>query len=397
MIRKSQNDVSNYQRTSWFFYNSHIRSAFFQIITLLLVVGLIIWISKNVYVNLLRINIASGFGFLKNRSGFDIDQTLIPYTSNSSYFRALVVGFLNTLTVTAISIIPATLIGLFVGIGRLSSNKLVSWICRIYVEIFRNIPPLLVIFFCYKCILSVLPNPRSSIILPLHIYINNRGISFPKPILYAGFETITLSILAGLLMSFFIVKFSQKYHDKTGKNIPSFYISMLFIIALPIGTFIFIGCPIDFDFPRVTRFNLTGGLSVGPEFISLNFALSFYTASFISEIFRSGIVSISKGQLEAAISLGLRQSQINRFILIPQAIKVIIPPLTSQYLNLLKNSSLAVAIGFADLVSVGGTILNQTGQAIEIVAIWISVYLSLSIMISLFMNWFNKKVALVEK
>ncbi|MBA5724116.1 ABC transporter permease subunit [Liberibacter sp. Z1] len=352
---------------------------------------------NNISENMAKANASFGFGFLNGRAGFQIDQGIVPYTNNSSYFMALIVGLCNTLTVAILGIIPSTLIGILVGTGRLSSNKLVSWICRIFVEIFRNIPPLVVIFFWYKAVLSTLPGPHSSITLPFGIFLNNRGLSFPKLIIDTHAIILLLALLLGIVLSVFVSKSVRKFHEKTGHYLPNFRIYTLLILGLPIVVFYAGRLQLYFDTPKLGRFNFEGGATISPEFISLYMALSFYTASFIAEIVRSGISAVPRGQVEAATALGLSSGQAALLVIIPQAMRAIIPPLTSQYLNLLKNSSLAVAVGFSDLVSVGGTILNQTGQAVEIVVIWMSVYFSLSIIVSLFMNWFNAKVSLVER
>lgn len=374
-----------------------MRGIFYQVLTLVVLAAFVYWIADNTIENLKRANIASGYGFLNGRAGFDVGQSLIAFTSDSTYQRALVVGLLNTLLVAVCGIFTATIIGFAVGIGRLSHNWLIAKLSLAYVEIFRNIPPLLVIFFWYSGVLAILPQPRESAALPLNMFLNNRGLAFPKPIFEDGSMYTVLAFFIAIVASFFVARYARKKQEATGQRFPVLWTALGLIIGLPLLTFLATGSPITFDVPVAGKFNLTGGSVIGPEFLSLFLALSFYTAAFIAEIVRAGIRGVSKGQTEAAHALGIRPGLTTRLVVVPQALRIIIPPLTSQYLNLTKNSSLAVAIGYADLVAVGGTILNQTGQSIEIVTIWIVVYLSLSLATSLFMNWFNARMALVER
>lgn len=374
-----------------------IRGLLYQVLVFTLLVVFIYWIIGNTVENLRRANIASGFDFLRGRAGFDISQTLIPYTSDSTFGRALVVGLLNTLLVAITGIITASVVGFIVGIGRLSKNWLVSKICTVYVEVFRNIPPLLVIFFWYLGVLSVLPQPRESIALPLSSFLNNRGFFLPKTVWGPGAWLVLVGLALAIAMVWFVSRRARARQMATGQQFPVFWTSVGLIVGLPVLAFMAAGFPLTIEFPQKGTFNLTGGFQVKPEFIALYLALSFYTASFIAEIVRAGILGVSKGQTEASYALGLRPRQALRLVIVPQALRIIIPPLTSQYLNLTKNSSLAIAVGYADLVAVGGTILNQTGQSIEVVAIWMIVYLGLSLLTSAFMNWFNAKMALVER
>ena len=378
-------------------YDPKIRGLFYQIVTVLALVGIIYVIVSNTADNLRRANISSGFGFLNGRAGFDLGQSLIEYSSDYSYLRALEVGFLNTLLVAVVGIALATVVGLLIGIGRLSSNWLIARLCTVYVELFRNIPPLLVIFFWYVTVINILPQVRASIALPLDIFINNRGVYFPKPIFGEGFGFVTIAFLLGVVLSIMHARWASMRQMATGKRAPVLPVVLALVVGLPLIVFFIQGMPLTFDVPTAGKFNLTGGSNIGPEFVSLLLALSFYTAAFIAEIVRAGIRGVAKGQSEAANALGVRPGLAMRLIVIPQAMRIIIPPLTSQYLNLIKNSSLAVAIGYADLVAVGGTILNQTGHSIEIVAIWMVFYVSVSLLTSLFMNWFNAKMALVER
>ncbi|CAN7414105.1 amino acid ABC transporter permease [Pararhizobium sp. LjRoot235] len=382
---------------SSFLNDPKVRGYFYQIITVLVLVIAVVWITQNTIENLKRANIASGYGFLVGRAGFDLGQSLIAYTSDSTYGRALVVGFANTLLVAVTGIITATIIGFLVGIGRLSHNWLIAKLSTVYVEVFRNIPPLLVIFFWYSGVLAVLPQPRDSLQLPLNMYVNNRGLAFPRPVFESGAQFTFYSLVLAVIASIFFARYARKQQMETGKRLPVLWVVLGMVIGVPLLTFLVTGMPISFDVPIAGKFNLTGGSVVGPEFLSLYLALSFYTAAFIAEIVRAGIRGVSHGQSEAAHALGIRPGLTTRLVVVPQAMRIIIPPLTSQYLNLTKNSSLAIAVGYADLVAVGGTILNQTGQSVEVVSIWLVVYLTLSLLTSLFMNWFNAKMALVER
>lgn len=378
-------------------YDPKVRSIVFQIVVFVVLVLAIGWIVSNTIENLKRANISSGYGFLDSRAGFDIAVALIPFTSDSTFGQALVVGFLNTLMVAAVGIVTATIVGFLIGVGRLSKNWLISRICTVYVEVFRNIPPLLVIFFWYLGVLSVLPLPRDSIELPFYSYLNSRGFFFPRAIWAEGAWLIPVALVVAIAMSWFVARRARARQMATGQTFPVLWTSLALILGLPVIAFVVMGFPLSFDYPVLGTFNLNGGWTVKPEFLALYLALSFYTASFIAEIVRAGILGVSHGQSEASYALGLRAGQTLRLVVVPQAMRIVIPPLTSQYLNLTKNSSLAVAIGYPDLVAIGGTILNQTGQSIEVVAIWMVVYLGLSLTTSVFMNWFNSRMALVER
>jgi general L-amino acid transport system permease protein len=378
-------------------YNPELRGYAYQTLTVLILGALVIYAWTNAAENLARANMTTGFGFLNSRAGFDLAQNLIAYSSDSSYFRALQVGLLNTLLVAACGIVTATIVGLLVGIGRLSSNWLIARICTVYVEIFRNIPPLLVIFFWYKGVLSLLPDIKKAIGLPFSVYLSNRGIYVPTPMFGEGFYIVSIAIVIGIVLSIAFARWAKAKQMRTGERSPVLLFSLALIVAVPLIVFFMIGSPLSFDYPVLGKFNMMGGSVLGPEFISLYMALSFYTAAFIAEIVRAGIRGVSKGQSEAAHALGVRPGLTTRLVVLPQALRIIIPPLTSQYLNLIKNSSLAVAVGYADLVAVGGTILNQSGHSVEIIAIWMMVYVSISLVTSLFMNWFNAKMALVER
>ncbi len=381
----------------FFLNNPTVRGLIVQIA---LVVGVIVafgWIGLNTAENLQRANIASGYDFLEERAGFEIGQSPIAYSPDRSYGYALLVGLLNTFVVAGLGIVAATIIGFLIGVGRLSSNWLIRKLSTVYVEVFRNIPPLLVILFLYFGVLAVLPSPRDAIHIGLGFSLSNRGIFMPKILMEPGAGFIGIAILVAIAAIVAIAVWARRRQMETGRQFPVIRTGIALLIGLPFLAFVLAGSPLGLEIPEQTRFSLRGGIQLQPEFLALVMALSVYTASFIAEIVRAGILAVSHGQTEAAYSIGLRAAPTLRLVVIPQAMRVIIPPLTSQYLNLTKNSSLAVAIGYADLVSVGGTILNQTGQAVEIVAIWMVIYLSISLTTSLFMNWFNRKMALVER
>jgi general L-amino acid transport system permease protein len=378
-------------------YNPELRQFVYQALTVIFIVWLVWYAWTNAAQNLAKANMTAGFGFLNGRAGFDIAQTPIAYSSDSTYFRALVLGLINTLIVAACGIVTASIIGLAVGIGRLSNNWLIARLSTIYVEVFRNIPPLLVIFFWYKGVLSLLPDVKKALSLPLSVYVSNRGIFMPAPIFGEGIWTVLIAFAIGIVGAIFYTRWANKKQLATGIRPPVLWVNLALIIGLPLIAFVATGFPVTFDVPILGKFNMKGGTVVGPEFLSLYMALSFYTAAFIAEIVRAGIRGVSTGQSEAAHALGIRHGLTTRLVVLPQALRIIIPPLTSQYLNLTKNSSLAVAIGYADLVAVGGTILNQSGHSIEIIGIWMMIYVSISLVTSLFMNWFNAKMALVER
>lgn len=378
-------------------YDPKFRGIFYQVLTLLIVLVVGWWIFDNTTENLARSGTASGYGFLRGRAGFDIGQSLIAYTSDSTYGRAIVVGFLNTMLVAILGIFTATVVGFIIGLGRLSRNWLIAKLCTLYVEIFRNIPVLLIIFFWYKGVLDSLPQVRDSIALPFNIFLNNRGLAFPNPIWGEGAWLIPVAFLVGVVATIVVARWARQRQAATGKQFHTIWTGAGLIIGLPILAFLIMGAPLTFDSPIAGRFNMTGGARILPEFVALYVALSLYTASFIAEVIRAGIRGVAKGQSEAAFALGLQPSHTTRLVVVPQAMRIIIPPLTSQYLNLTKNSSLGVAIGFPELFSTTSTTLNQTGQAVEAISIMLTVYLAISIATSIFMNWFNAKMALVER
>ncbi|MBO0904762.1 amino acid ABC transporter permease [Jiella sonneratiae] len=377
--------------------NPTIRGIVIQVGLILSLVAFTWWIVTNTARNLAEANIASGFGFLWSRAGFDIAITPIAYTSNDTYGHALVVGIVNTLIISAAGIAFATMLGFVVGIGRLSGNFLIRMLSTVYVEIFRNIPPLLVILFWYFGVLSVLGAPRGLAENVFGVYLTNRGLQVPAVIFSFLAWASLAAFVVGIVATIVIARRNRARQLATGERKPLLWTAVALIVGLPILAFLVTGLPATLEFPTANRFNLAGGIQIRPEFISLWLALSIYTGAFIAEIVRAGIMSVSKGQNEAASALGLTRGQALRLVVVPQAFRVIIPPLTSQYLNLTKNSSLGLAVGYPELVAVGSTVLNQSGQSIEVVCIWMLVYLTISLSVSFFMNWFNAKMALVER
>jgi len=381
-----------------FWQDSRVRATIFQIIAIIAVAGFFIYIFNNVLDNLERRGINTGFAFLNNEAGFGIVQTLIAYDESYTFGRTFIVGLLNTILVSALGIFFATIIGFIVGIARLSSNWLIARMATVYIEIFRNIPLLLQIVFWYFAVLQALPSPRQSMALGEVVFLNIRGLYLPAPVLEPGFWLTPVTFVIAIAAVIFIIQWASKRQDRTGQPFPKLPVAFILLLGLPLLAFTVTGFPLSWDLPVLKGFNFQGGIVIIPELAALLLALSIYTATFIAEIVRSGIQAIDRGQTEAAHALGLRPTLTLQLVIIPQALRVIIPQLTNQYLNLTKNSSLATAVGYPDLVAVfAGTTLNQTGQAIEVIAMTMAVYLMLSLLISLFMNWYNKKMALVER
>jgi len=359
-----------------------------------LFVGALAWISyeivSNASENLKAQRITAGFGFLANTAGFDVNQNLIPYAGSDTYTRVFFVGLLNTLLVSVIGIFFATLIGFLVALGRLSPNWLLARISGGYVELVRNLPLLFQILFWYLAVLAALPNPRQSIALFGSFFLSNRGLVIPKPVGEPGLEAFVLAILIAIVASVGLWRYARWQLFQNGKVIKVWPYVLGLLAGLPLFDALIFGAPVSFEVPVLKGFNFSGGSRVIPEFVALTLALSTYTAAFIAEIVRAGILSVHKGQMEAGSSLGLQRGSVLRLIVIPQALRVILPPLTNQYLNLTKNSSLAVAIGYPDLVSVfAGTTLSQTGQAIEIIGITMGVYLLISLVTSAIMSFYG--------
>jgi len=378
--------------------NGRFRGWLLQALTLT-IVGVLLWsLFDNLQANLAHRGISTGFDFLDTEAGFGIITHLVEYSESSTYGRAFLVGLLNTLLVSFMGIILATLFGVIVGVARLSSNWLISRLALGYVELIRNIPLLLQIFFWYFAVLRSLPSPRQSINWGDAIFMNNRGIYLPSPLPGEGFSLAGWAMAAALILSIVIFRWVKRRQHITGKTFPRWRVATGLLLGLPLLTLALQGFPLSWELPALRGFNFQGGLVMIPEFMALLLALSIYTASYIAEIVRGGIQAVNKGQSEAALSLGLSRGQTLRLVILPQALRVIIPPLTSQYLNLLKNSSLAAAIAYPELVSVfAGTVLNQTGQAVEVIGITMGVYLLISLSISLLMNWYNQKMRLVER
>jgi general L-amino acid transport system permease protein len=354
----------------------------------------LVWIGyeivANARTNLETQRITSGFGFLSHTAGFDVNQTLIPYSGSDTYTRVFLVGLLNTLLVSVIGVFFATVIGFVVGLGRLSPNWLLARVAGAYVELIRNLPLLFQILFWYLAVLAALPNPRQSFVLFGTFYLSNRGLIVPRPVADPGFGPFALSILVAIVASLLLQRYARRQLFEKGGSITIWpYVTGL-LIGLPALAALIFGAPLSFEVPMLRGFNFAGGSRVIPEFVALTVALSTYTGAFIAEIVRAGILSVHKGQMEAGASLGLSRGATLRLIVIPQALRVILPPLTNQYLNLTKNSSLAVGIGYPDLVSVfAGTALSQTGQAIEILAITMGVYLTISLVTSAIMSFYG--------
>ena len=385
-------------KVSNFIFNKNVQGVFYQAITLSLVILGIYYIVQNTAQNMVARGLASGFNFLGVESQFDIQMTLIEYSPTSTYFDAFIVGLLNTLLVAGIGILFATIIGFAFGIMRLSSNWLVAKIAESYIEIIRNIPLLLQIFFWYFAVLRALPKPKQSLEFMDSIFLNNRGLFVPDPNIGEGSSILFYLFWLSVIISIGIFVWAKKRQNKTGKTFPAFFTSMALILGTFTVTFAALGFPISFEYPELKGFNFKGGMKLIPELVALTFALAMYTAAFIAEVVRAGIQSVSKGQTEAARSVGLKEGLVLRLIIIPQALRVIVPPLTNQYLNLTKNSSLAAAIAYPDLVLVfAGTALMQTGQAIEIIGMVMGVYLFLSLFTSIIMNLFNRYMKVGER
>jgi len=366
-----------------------------------LVVGAILWVAlqlfHNTQANLEARNIASGFGFLSVEGGLPINDSLLPYTPADTYGRAFLVGAVNTLFVSGLAIALATVLGVLVGVARVSTNWLVARLAAVYVEVLRNIPLLLTLFFCYSTLLAFLPAPRRSLTPLAGIFINNRGVFVPRPHWLDGMGWVAAALVLGALGAFLLVRQSKRMRDDTGRGLPAGWLSLGLVIGLPTLTYFLAGRPLAFDVPVLQGFNFKGGMVLRPEFTALLVGLVLYTAAFIGENVRSGIQSVDKGQLDAAKALGLRPGLIMRKVILPQTLRVCIPATTNDYTSLVKNSSLAVAIGYPDMVSIGGTIIGQNDQAIEVIGMWMAVYLTINLVVSLVMNWFNAKVQLVER
>ncbi len=373
------------------------RAIVYQVAALVLVFLFGYYIFCNTQANLQRQSIATGFGFLNREAGFEIGEPVISYSAADTYARALLVGVLNTLKVSAVGTVLTILLGLVVGMSRLSRNWLLSKLAGVYIEVLQNIPVLLQLFFWYGLFHSSFPGPRQSLHPIPGVFINNRGFYFPIPQSHPAIVWMALALAAACIICYVLNRWAKARQDKTGRIFPVFATSAAILVGLPLAVWLAFGAPTGLNIPHLIGFNFEGGYSFSPEFGALLFGLVLYTSAFVAEIVRAGIQAVSTGQTEAAMSIGLRPKLVMTLVVLPQALRVIIPPLTSQMLNLIKNSSLAVAIGYPDFVSVANTTINQTGQAIEGVAMIMVVYLAISLITSGFMNLYNKRTALVER
>ena len=380
-----------------FWHDPSKRAIVYQAVALVVVFALGYYIFSNTQANLRRQSIATGFGFLDREAGFAIGESLISYSAADTYARALLVGVLNTLSVAFIGVVLTIFLGILVGVARLSTNWLVSRLAGGYIEVLQNIPVLLQLFFWYSIFHDALPSPRQSFNPVAGVFINNRGFYFPIPASHPAYLWAGVALAVALLLTVLLRRWARIRQDKTGRRFPVWSVGSGLFIVLPFIAWIAAGAPTAMNVPHLQGFNFEGGVSFSPEFAALLLGLVLYTSAFVAEIVRAGIQAISHGQTEAAMSLGLRSNLVLTLIILPQALRVIIPPLTSQMLNLTKNSSLAVAIGYPDFVSVANTTINQTGQAIEGVLLIMVVYLFFSLVTSAYMNWYNKKKALVER
>jgi len=374
-----------------------VRAVVLQVLFVAAVVAVGWFLVHNTLVNLRRQNIATGFDFMHREAAFGIGESVIDYSPADTYFRAFLVGLTNTLYVSALGIVLATILGTVMGLARLSGNWLVAKLAQIYVETFRNIPLALQLLFWWGLLREAAPAPRQAWQVLPDVFVSNRGIVFPVPIADPAFAWMAMAGLVGIAATWALFRWARTRQARTGQQFPIGWVGLALILGLPVAVFFAAGAPLRFDVPALRGFNFTGGSGVSPEFAALLLGLVIYTASFIAEIVRAGVLAVNWGQSEAAMALGLTQGQRMRLVVLPQALRVIVPPMTSEYLSLTKNSSLAVIIGFPDLVSVANTTMNQTGQAVEGIALIMAVYLAISLLISLFMNLYNRSVALVER
>jgi general L-amino acid transport system permease protein len=375
-----------------------IRAVFYQLVLLAALLWLGVEFALNAKANLDTQRITSGFGFLDTTAGFGINQSLIPYNESDTYARVFFVGLLNTLLVAAIGIVLATILGFFVGLARLSRNWLVARLAGGYVELIRNLPLLFQLLFWYLAVLGTLPGPRQSISLFGAIFLNNRGIIVPAPVAGEGSGAVIAVFALSVIATIALRVWAKRRQMRTGRQFPLLWTGLALVVGPPLVALVAMGFPIRFESPELRGFNFVGGVRLLPEFIALLLALTTYTAAFIAEVVRAGVLAVPRGQTEAAFALGLRRGLALRLIVVPQALRVIVPPLTNQYLNLTKNSSLAVAVGYPDLFAVfAGTALHQTGQAIEIIAITMAVYLAISLITSALMNWYNARIQVAER
>jgi general L-amino acid transport system permease protein len=374
-----------------------LRGIAYQVAFVAAVVGLGAFLIHNMLGNIARQNIATGFGFLEKEAAFGIGESLIAYSPADTYGRALLVGLTNTLYVAALGIVLATVLGTLMGLARLSSNWLVAKLAQIYVETFRNIPLLLQLFFWWGLLNKMAPGPRQAWEVLPDVFVSNRGVAYPVPAANSAYYYVLAAFCIGIAVAIGFHRWAKQRQMATGRQAPVGWVALALIVGLPVLVFLGFGAPLKLDVPALKGFNFSGGHTMSPEFTALLLGLVIYSGTFIAEIVRAGILAVSWGQSEAAMALGLKSGQRMRLVVLPQALRVIVPPLTSQYLGITKNSSLAVAIGYPDLVSIANTTMNQTGQAVEAIIIIMSVYLIISLTISLAMNVYNRAVALVER
>lgn len=378
-------------------YDPAKRAVFIQGLMIVLTAAFVIWVVNNTLGNLARLNIASGYGFLEERSGFGVPMSLIAYSPQSTYLRAFEVGLLNTLLVSAMGIVAATIIGFAMGVARLSSNWLIRSIATIYVEGLRNVPVLLQIFFWYFAVLGALPQPRDAASFLDSVFLSNRGLYVPAPIPEAYFWATPIAFALSVLAVIAMRRWAKRRLELTGTEIPLGWASLALLVVPAFITWWATGAPLQWSMPELKGFRFVGGLAVVPELVALWFALSMYTGAFIAEAVRGGIQSVDKGQRDAARSIGLSRTQTLRLVVIPQAMRVIVPPVTNQYLSLTKNSSLGAAIGYPELMNISGTMLNQTGQAVEVLGLTMAVYAAICLAIAFLMNLYNRAVRIPER
>lgn len=388
---------NNTSSKSYFWNDQKTRAILYQVITAAFVAFLGYYLISNVQSNMAKQSIASGFGFIEKEAAFEIGESLIEYSAADTYGKALLVGVLNTLKISLIGMVLTTILGTIIGVFTLSSNWLIAKLGFIYVEIFQNIPVLLQLFFCYALFYETFPSPRQALNPITGVFVTNRGIDFAVPAAHPAWMYIGWAFVAACIIVYLVNRWAVKRQEQTGQQFPILWVGIGILIGFPLITWFLNGAPVQMDIPELKGFNFQGGKNISPEFSALLIGLVLYTASFIAQIVRAGIQSISRGQTEAAMTIGLKPTMVLKLVIFPQALRVIVPPLTSQLLNLTKNSSLAVAIGYPDFVQVAGTTINQTGQAVEGVAMMMLVYLTFSLLTSAFMNWYNKKIAIVER
>ena len=378
--------------------NKDTRSVILQILTITLLFAFLAYIVNNAVLNLAALGKTFSFDFLNQPASYDINQRLIEYTSQSTHFRAMLVGILNTALVAFFGVITATILGFLLGIIRLSDNWIASRLAYCFIEMVRNVPVLLHSLRIHGIIVHVLPSPKKALVLGESIFLSNRGLTIPDPIFADGFSYTVIAFFVAIGAIIYFRQWAKKVRETTGRIYPVFLISTGILIGLPLLVFLVTGSPLSWLVPEMGRFNLKGGVTMIPEFLALWLALSLYTSAFIAEIVRAGINAINKGQWEASQAIGMKRNRVLQLVIIPQALRIIIPPLTSQYLNLTKNSSLAIAIGYMDIVAtIGGITMMQTGKEMETMILVMAIYLCFSLTISVFMNWYNNKIKLVER